>query len=402
MKLRQFLGALATGGVGAALAQPSVAAESPTPPPPPKIPLVRTPLVLMAPRADGLEAVWAVGRLAKGRLEWETADGAKGVVAADAFGFVPQSDEVLRVRLMGFAPGTSLRVRAVTTAADDSETVTSDWKSVRTLSPTAREARFVMWNDTHIHDETIKALHAATPASDFLLWNGDTCNDWTFEHLLVPTLLHPGGCDMTARCPMFLTWGNHDVRGAHAFRAPGLVAAPEGRPFYAFRSGPVAVICLHTGEDKPDDHPSFRGRVAFDALRAEQARWLAEVIRRPEFRDAPYRVVFCHIPLRWKEEKTPDYANGGYDYFSGRSRATWHDSLVAWKAQVVLSGHTHEAAWLPPTDAFPYAQITGGGPKMESATLTEAVADATSLRIKLTNLQGKVVVEQRFSPQNSA
>ena len=104
---------------------------------------------------------------------------------------------------------------------------------------------------------------------------------------------------------MFITWGNHDVRGAHAFKMPGHVATPEGRPFYAFRSGPVAVICLHTGEDKPDDHPSFKGRVAFDALRAEQARWLAETIRRPELKDAPYRVVLPLQQIRALRERYP-------------------------------------------------------------------------------------------------
>lgn len=73
MKRRQFLGALATGGTGAALVPTAGAAEKATPlPPPPKISLVRTPLALMAPRADGLDAVWAVGRLAKGLIEWET------------------------------------------------------------------------------------------------------------------------------------------------------------------------------------------------------------------------------------------------------------------------------------------------------------------------------------------
>ena len=75
---------------------------------------------------------------------------------------------------------------------------------------------------------------------------------------------------------------------------PGVVATPNGRPFYAFRSGPLAAICLHTGEDKPDDHPSFRGRVAFDELRREQAEWLAEVIHQPDFRDAPY-LSLIHI-----------------------------------------------------------------------------------------------------------
>jgi len=391
IRRRQFIGALATGGAGAALAQESLSV--------PKPPLVRTPMVVMALRADGFEAVWAVSRLSRGRVEWEAADGGtKGTAGADAFGFVPQGENVLRVRLSNLNPGTTYRVRAHTIAADDRETVTSAWKTVRTLDAAATQTRFVMWNDTHINDETIRALHAATPSADFLLWNGDTCNDWTKDELLVPTLLHPGGCDITEQRPLFLTWGNHDVRGAHAFKMPGLVATPAGRPYYAFRSGPVAVICLHTGEDKPDDHPSFQGRVAFDVLRAEQARWLAETIRQPELRDAPYRIVFCHIPLRWRDESAQDYAKTGFDRHSGRSRAAWHNSLVEWKAQVILSGHTHESYWLPPTAEFPYGQLIGGGPQLARATWTEGVADATQLRLRVTNLGGKLLHEVTLKP----
>ena len=390
IRRRHFIGALATGGLGTALAQETPLQQKPS--------LVRIPLVIMVPRVDGFEAVWAVSRLSRGRLEWEAADGAKGTARADAFGFVPQGEVVLRVRLSELKPGTAYRVRSHTIAADDQETVTSAWKTVRTLDATAAETRFVMWNDTHINDDTIRALHAATPAADFLLWNGDTCNDWTKDELLVPTLLHPGGCDITERRPLFMTWGNHDVRGAHAFKMPGLVATPAGRPYYAFRSGPVAVICLHTGEDKPDDHPSFQGRVAFDVLRTEQARWLAETIRQPEMRDAPYRIVFCHIPLRWRDESAQDYSQTGFDRHSGRSRAAWHNSLVEWKAQIILSGHTHESYWLPPTAEFPYGQLIGGGPQLARATWTEGVADATQFRLKVTNLDGKLLHEVTLKP----
>lgn len=390
VKRRHFLGTLAAGGVGTVFAQETT--------PAPKPDLVRTPLVLMAPRPDGIDAVWAVSRLSRGRLEWEAEDGIKGLAGADPFGFVPQGDNVLRVRLTGLKPGTTYRVRSHTHAAGDQETVTSAWKTFRTLNPAADETRFVMWNDTHIHDDTIRALDEATPGADFLLWNGDTCNDWTKEELLVPTLLHPGQRDITEKRPLFLTWGNHDVRGAHAFRVPGLVATPEGRPFYAFRSGPVAVICLNTGEDKPDDHPSFQGRVAFDALRAEQARWLAETIQRPELRDAPYRVIFCHIPLRWIDESVQDYSQTGFDRHSGRSRAAWHDALVAWKAQIILSGHTHQSAWLPATEEFPYGQLIGGGPQRPRATWTEGVADAHQLRFRVMNLEGKVLHQVSLQP----
>jgi hypothetical protein len=220
-------------------------------------------------------------------------------------------------------------VRSVTTSADDGQQVVSEWKSLRTLNPVGRSTTFVVWNDTHLNNASIQKLHDVTPGADFLLWNGDTCNDWKSEELLIPTLLYPGERDITAGRPLFLTWGNHDVRGPHGFQMPDIVATPGGRPFYAFRSGPMAAICLHTGEDKPDSHPSFRGRVAFDRLRREQAKWLADTIRRPEIRDAPFRIVFCHIPLRWVDESVQDYAHGGFDRHSGRSRDAWHDLLVA-------------------------------------------------------------------------
>ena len=360
--------------------------------------LVTTPLSIMAPRADGFEAVWGVSRLSRGWLEWELNDSGKGKANADAFGFTPQGDDVLRVRLDGMRPNARGRVRSHTVAVDDGETSTSSWKTFRTLNSKATNTRFVMWNDTHIHNETIQALHKETPAADFMIWNGDTCNDWTRDDLLVPTLLNPGGCDITDTRPMFITWGNHDSRGAHAFRMPGVVATPEGRPFYAFRSGPVAVVCLHTGEDKPDNHPSFRGRVAFDALRQEQAEWLAEIISQPGFRDAPYRVVFCHIPLRWIDERPQDYSKTGFDRHSGRSRAAWHDSLVAWKTQIILSGHTHRSRWIPPTEAFPYGQLTGGGPKMNQATWTEGLADGSRLHLKVNNLEGDILHDIKINP----
>jgi len=359
--------------------------------------LVRTPMMLMAPRVDGVEAIWAVSRTSLGRVESETAAGQRQIHASDPYGFTPQGAAVLRVRLTGFASGTTIRLRTITTAADDGETVVGEWKTFRTLDPSARTTRFAVWNDTHRHDEVIRQLHRVTPSADFLVWNGDTCNNWDNAADLIPTLLHPGGCDISAGRPVFLTWGNHDVRGPHAFRMPGIVAMPEGRPFYAFRSGPVAVICLHTGEDKPDNHPSFQGRPAFEALRREQAAWLAEVIRRPEMQ-APYRIVFCHLPLRWIDEGPQDYAADGYDRFSGASRALWHEHLVAWRTQTIISGHTHQSTWMPPTAEWPYSQLVGGGPEPGRTSWIEGSADESALRLCQRNLAGEILHDLTFSP----
>ncbi len=390
MKRRGFLGKVAGGAVvGAAGASSAQEKEDGS--------LVKTPVVLMAPRPDGIEVVWAVSRLAKGRVEWKGEDGSSGTAAADRFGFVPQGDEILRVRVEGLKPGGKYAVRAITEAGDGKGREEGAWKKFRTLDPAGKETSFVVWNDTHQNAETLKKLNAATPAGDFLLWNGDTCNDWHQEDWLVPTLLHPAGQDVSEERPLCLTWGNHDVRGRWAYKVQEMIATPDGRPFYAFRSGPVAVICLNTGEDKPDNHPSFGGRVAFEALRREQGEWLKEVIARPGFRDAPYRVVFCHIPLRWlSEPETVDYAGGGYDHYARSSRDLWHETLVEWKAQVVISGHTHRPAWIPATKEFPYAQLIGGGPQPERATWIEGRADARGLTLSMKNLEGKEIERAEF------
>jgi hypothetical protein len=394
MKRRGFLGTVAgTTGAGSLNL---IAQESENQPD-----LIKSPAVLMAPRPDGIEVVWAVSALARGRVEWRSANGSSGSAATDRYGLVPQGDEILRVRLDGLTPGTDYEVRTLTESADQKSRIESPWKKFRTLDPNASTSSFVVWNDTHQNEETLKRLHTNTPKGDFLLWNGDLCNDWHQEEWLVPTLLNPAGQDVTDGRPMLLVWGNHDVRGKWAYRVPEMIATPDGRPYYAFRNGPVAIICLHTGEDKPDDHPSFGGRVAFEQLRAEQAKWLEEIITQPEFRDAPYRVVCCHIPLRWKKERIierADYGNGNYDSYSKMSRDVWHDSLVAWKAHVVISGHMHETANIPANEQFPYAQIVGGGPKPSSATWMEVNANQEELIVSVKNLDGKEMERRVFQP----
>lgn len=366
--------------------------------------LVTSPPVVMAPRTDGFEVVWGVSRLCRGRVEWEADDGSRGLVTGDAFGMVPQGDRVLRVRVGGLPTGATVRLRAVTeevgAAGSRHE---SAWKTARTLDGTSDTARFAVWNDTHQREDTLRALHEATPEVDVLVWNGDLCNDWKDPSWFTSTVLDPAGLDVSDGRPLSIVVGNHDVRGTWAYQLEDFVATPEGRPFTAFRVGPVACVVLHTGEDKPDAHPTFEGRVAFEPLRAEQAAWLREVTARPEIAGAPYRVVFCHIPLRWVDESVVDYDAEGYDWFSRASRDAWHDALVGWGAQVVVSGHTHYQAWLPATEELPYAQLVSGGPDAdptsdEAAAWIDGEASPDGLVLTMRDLAGTVLHEVRLPP----
>lgn len=394
MNRRLFFTQAAAGAAAVAQAQTSAAQTAPVAA---QDALATTPPVVMAPRADGAEIVWGVSRHCRGWVEVRSGKEVRRIGGND-FGFSTQNDRALRVRVEGIQPGSTCAYRIVTEAmSDPAAREEGEWREFRTLAPQARETRFLAWNDTHQNNETISRLHATSPQeADFLLWNGDICNDWHKEESLVPTLLHPAGTDFTARRPLAFVWGNHDLRGAYGYRLPDYVAAPAGRSYYAFRSGPVACVCLNTGEDKDDDHPSFKGRVACEPLRREQAEWLRDhVLKTPELRDAPYRVVFCHIPLRWTDENVEGRS---YDSFSSRSRALWHETLVEWGAQVIVSGHMHEHAWMEGAKGFPYAQLVGGGPKPETATYMEADANPQRLRFIVRDLAGTVLYQPEFKP----
>lgn len=381
--------------------------------PPDQAGLVEHGPLVMAPRADGATIVWSVRQDCLGQVLVRPIDDDGRLMTepitygSDAIGMVPRSDQVLQVRIEGLEPGQTHEFCTITRAVSDgpgrgSQRVqTGPWRRFTTLDPDAPSASFVVWNDTHQQTETLQGLQRVTPEADVLVWNGDICNNWTDPDLVTGTLLAPAGLDIGAGHPVLFNWGNHDVRGDHVGRAAAAVASPEGLPYCAMRIGPVAVVLLATGEDKPDDAAPFGGRVAFTELRARQQRWLVEALARPGIADAPYRVVFTHMPLRWLDEPElgpKDYAEGAYDEVSLVSRRAWHQALTDWGAQVVVSGHTHEAAVIEADGRFGYAQVVGGGEQPDTATWIHGQADEHRLVITIHGLAGGILGRCEFEP----
>ncbi len=391
----------------------------------PAKPLIRGTPAVFAPTADSVCIVWTVNGAARGWVEYgadpENLNLRSG---GDAMGYTPHDERVLKVRLKGLAAGTRYWWRAASIALapgsakagsqnppPEPPPVYTAVYSFTTLAPSAAETSFVMWNDTHQNLPTIKRLSALTAGEgarqvDFLVWNGDITQRNNNEADLIPdTYVHPAGVvDLAKGPPIFLTRGNHDVRGVWANKVVDYVDFPDtheggvARPFYAFRSGPLGAIVLDTGEDKPDRHSSFRGLVSFEPLIEEQARWLEKVIERPEIKNAPVKVVFCHIPLRWTDEKPQDYfaKPAGFDRFSKRGRDAWHASLVKWGVRVIISAHVHRWVHIPANAEFPYAQITGGGPEKERARLVRGHVTSSGLKLTACDLDGKELAAVTF------
>lgn len=200
-----------------------------------------------------------------------------------------------------------------------------------TSSPDQATVSFAVINDMHGRNEVMKNLLGQLDfaTTDLVFFNGDMANDLRSEAQLFEHFMDTATAIFASETPMYYGRGNHETRGHFASEFPQYFPTETGELYYLFRRGPVCFVVLDCGEDKPDSDIEYSGIVNMDAYRDQQAAWLAEALQRPEYQDAPYKVVVCHMPP-----------------FGG-----WHGEIeIANKfvpllndagAQVMLSGHLH-------------------------------------------------------------
>ncbi|TWU48555.1 Calcineurin-like phosphoesterase [Rubripirellula tenax] len=384
--------------------------------------LLASPPVVQNPRVDGFGVSVAVRSLATAWVEYGFAEGDLPFTAiASHHGLVSADDRVLHVRVehpeplpcdkpiyyrvvvqsLGYASAYSLqrgKPQATTTYA------------LKLPDPASDRIRLVSINDTHENLETIQALHGEIEKlkPDLLIWNGDSCNDFDAADSPEQILLNPAQDAIESWAstrPLVFSNGNHDVRGQRAREViKSFAGCPESAelPYsQALRLGPLALITLDTGEDKPDEHPVFAGTAAYEPYRERQATWLKRVLDRPEIKNAPLKIVACHIPLRGLDGQNDGTTLEGYASYCGFGAKLWLPILRQAGVQAILSGHMHSDRLDAATDDMPILQFVGGGPKPEQATLTviDAEQDGSqqSLDIRIVDLHGKVLHQHRWS-----
>ncbi|MFG0262071.1 MAG: metallophosphoesterase family protein, partial [Novipirellula sp. JB048] len=282
--------------------------------------------------------------------------------------------------------------------------------ALRLPDPEAKRLRVVSVNDTHENQSTIRRLHAeiAKLDPDLLIWNGDTCNDFNAPKATEQILLNPANdlaLSWASTRPLLFSNGNHDVRGVRAREAvKSFASCPESQelPYnQALRYGPLAIVTLDTGEDKPDHHPVFAGTAAYEPYREQQAVWLKQVVAQPAIHSAAFKIATTHIPLRGIEGQADGTTLIDYARHSGFGAKLWLPTLKEAGFHAVLSGHTHRARLDDASDAMPVLQFVGGGPQPERATLTivDAKQDdgAAELDIRIVDLAGKVLHRKQWS-----
>ncbi len=353
---------------------------------------------------DGFTILWGVAGGATGWVEYGETPALGNVARAESAGLLPYSEYVLRVRVQGLRPGTKYHYRTQTVPviydADKirrGEPQASDVAQVTTLDPAKAATSFTVWNDTHEHADTLARLSDLTAAADgdFLFWNGDQCNAITSNLKMGGQYLDAGGRPFAVRTPMLYGRGNHEARGVAARYLPEFTDTPEGKFYYSFRQGPVGFIVLDSGEDKDDGNAEYGGLNDFADYREKQRPWLERELAKPHLTSAPYLITFIHIPLWWTNDQE-------IQRYSVHGRKLWHDLLTRAGVQLVISGHTHLATWLPPDGNHAYGQLIGGGPAKDIATLITARADAARMVTTMQTLDGREVARVELTPRHAS
>ncbi len=389
-------------------------------------PLVLTPPTLQIPAPTSMGVAWGVSAKATGFVDvGNKADlsDARRVFAGDG-GLKALDDAALSVRLTDLTPDSLYYYRTGTLPIDfqsaykivPGEPVLSEIYSFRTSGPKS-PASFAVINDTHENHKVFALLAAKieelNPA--VTVWNGDLCNWLDQMPKMIQTLLNPGLCKFAVSRPFLFTPGNHDYRGALARELPRLLMTREpaerdskdwklGRN-YAVRQGDLALIGLDTGEDKPDARSEWGQLAQFSPYRESQAKWLAEVLERPDIKAAPFVVAFCHIPLvDDSADANPGDLAEGFASWQRQCHDVWAPLFERHGVQLVVTAHRHKFRFDAPAAGRSWAQVVAGSgcevkPGRELTVLEGKVVDS-QLKLIVHDLNARSVLgEYAFKPR---
>lgn len=241
----------------------------------------------------------------------------------------------------------------------------------------------IVFNDLHQHTQTFRALckQIQNIDYDFVVFNGD-CVDDPVDHEQATTFIS----ELTEgvrgdRIPTFFMRGNHEIRNAYSIGLRDHYDYVGDKTYGSFNWGDTRIVMLDCGEDKLDSHWVYYGLNDFTQLRNEQVHFLKKELSAKEFKKAKKRVLIHHIPL---------YGNDRVNLCAD----LWTNLLEKAPFNVSLNAHTHKYAFHPKGElGNNYPVVIGGGYKMDSATVMILEKKKDKLRIKVLNVEGKVLLD---------
>ncbi|MDD3108957.1 MAG: FN3 domain-containing metallophosphoesterase family protein [Alistipes sp.] len=268
------------------------------------------------------------------------------------------------------------------------DSIASPWYRFETPDPRSTRCSFVALSD--MHQDAGKLTHllqlSEVNTVDRVFYVGDMMNYYADPQEPFRSFIDPSVRLFASERPFVLVRGNHETRGKLAREYFHYVPKTDGQFYGAYRVGEVMFVILDCGEDKPDDFWVYAGLTDFDAYRTQEAAWFEQLIRTKEYRTTRWRVVMNHFPpLTHLTQPTDTAAHGERDVM-----AKFLPLYNRAKIDLMISGHTHEYAFMEPANepALRFPTIVGS-----TETITRVDIEGKTMRVKVLNVKGKILKE---------
>ena len=326
--------------------------------------------------------VWLTDTPSHARVRYGTSGNLSATAEPQENGLVPVGTLHV-VHLGGLSAGTTYSYEVVATRVvrlkaywpDKGLDVRSGPHQFTTLDRSSASVSFSVVTDTHEDVRRIERLNETIDwdTTDFLVHTGDAFHWIDSEEHLFRAWLNPIGAGLAHSKPLMFARGNHELRGPFARRLFDYVPTPEGRFYYARDAGPVHLMVLDTGEDKPDDTNVYAELNRTAPYRAKELEWFREhVATTDRVSEAPFRIIVMHQP-RW------GWLPDGPD--------AWIQTANDARVDLVIAGHRHRFSYTPPTpDVHAYHLVVVGQDQVARVNAT-----STELRVVVTGTDGSVV-----------
>lgn len=276
---------------------------------------------------------------------------------------VPQDDglipvgKVHRVILRGLEPGHAYRYQVVSRRVvrvrpywpEMGRAIESNVHAFTTFASAKSEASFAFFTDTHEKMDRIQAMASAIKRQSV---------------------------------PLLYVRGNHENRGPYARSLGKYLHAQDGRYYYTRDDGPLHLVVVDTGEDKPDATNVYAGLNDMRDYKREERAWFAKVLAsESRTRTAPFTVVLGHQP------------NWGWSYDGGKStemagqNADWMRLANQAHVDLFIAGHVHAFEFIKPGEQgndFPILVVGTG-------QVARVVATDQVLKVTVTDQDGHTI-----------
>ncbi|MFK2879196.1 metallophosphoesterase [Rhodanobacter hydrolyticus] len=287
-----------------------------------------------------------------------------------------------RVVIAGLEPGHSYQYQVASRRVvavkpywpERGNTVQGETLRFTTLDAMRGTARFAVITDTH---EKVSRIHTLlgeirkTP-EDFVVHLGDTVNWAASEQQFKDVFLSPTAEDLGGSTPLLYVHGNHEYRGSFARELGSYLHAQNGRYDYVRDDGPLHLIAVDTGEDKPDDTNVYAGLNDLRDYRREGLVRFGATLAEARTRSAPFTVVLGH---------QPDWG------WTGGDNAKWTQLANQAHVDLFIAGHLHYFKHIKPGEQgndFPILVV--GQNQVARVEATD-----TALKVRVTDSNGKLI-----------